>query len=269
MKNQKKKKKRLATINRRLLIVGSILVIVVLVIAILLFTLKDDTFDTTITLNFKDRTKDSLEFKYKDYYTVGWLQVQGTNIDSAILNVDDFTNETGIFEHGWRSNTYATNENREVVIGHNFINVSSTPIRDMSMLNYFEGLMAFTYYDFAQDNLYISYTKDGVEELYKIYAVGFYDYAGYSDMSMSNPIQIKEYIEETRKNSIYDYDIDVNENDRLLTVKTCTRYFGAFGKRQFIVDARRVREGEKIEKYEVKKNENFDKLSEGAASENG
>jgi hypothetical protein len=269
MKNQKKKKKkRIATINKRLLIVGSILVIAVLVIAIVLFTIKEAPFDTTITLNFKDRTKKSLEFKHGDFYTVGWIQVQGTNIDMPVINGFDYGDD-GISDYAWRSSEYDTDETREVIGGHNIINLSSTPIRDMSMLNYFEGLMAFTYYDFAQDNLYISYTKEGQEGLYKIYAIGFYDSAGNNDRSMSNPEQIKEYITSVRDNSIYDYDIEVDEDDELITIKTCTRYFGAFEKQLFVIDARKVRDNEEIEKYKVKKSKNFDMLSEGVTTENG
>ncbi len=265
---KKRKKKKSINARKKMLIVTSLLVIIVLVIALIYFSVKPKEFDTNITLNFKDRTKDSLEFKHEDFYTVGWIQVQGTNIDIPVINGFDY-GEDGISDYAWRSSEYDTDETREVINGHNIINVSSTPIREMSMLNYFEGLMAFTYHDFAQDNLYISYTKEGVEEIYKIYAIGFYDYAGDSNRSMSNPEQIKEYIASVRDNSIYDYDVDVDENDELITIKTCTRYFGAFEKQLFVIDARKVREDEKIEKYKVEKSKNFDMLAEGAATENG
>lgn len=265
---KRKAKSKKANIKKQMLITGSILVIVVLVVAVVYFSIENSKFDKNITLNFQDRTEDSLEFKHGDFYTVGWIQVQGTNIDTPVINSFDYGDD-GISDYAWRSSEYDTDETREVISGHNIINVSSTPIRDMSMLNYFEGLMAFTYYDFAQDNLYISYTKEGKEELYKIYAIGFYDYAGNNDRSMSNPEQIKEYIASVRDNSIYDYDIEVDENDELITIKTCTRYFGVFEKQLFVIDARKVRDDEKIEKYKVKKSKNFDMLAEGAASENG
>ena len=251
-----------------MLIAGSLLVIVVLAVAVIYFSIENNKFNKDITLTFNDRTQDSLEFKHEDFYTVGWIQVQGTNIDMPVINGFDYGDD-GISDYAWRSSEYDTDETREVISGHNIINVSSTPIRDMSMLNYFEGLMAFTYYDFAQDNLYISYTKEGKEELYKIYAIGFYDYAGNNDRSMSNPEQIKEYIASVRNNSIYDYDIEVDENDELITIKTCTRYFGAFEKQLFVIDARKVRDNEEIEKYKVKKSKNFDMLSEGVTTENG
>ena len=265
-KSQTKNRKQV--LKKSVLIVVSILVVIVLIVAIIYFSLAGSKFDTNITLNFNDRTQESLEFKHKDFYTVGWIQIQGTNIDTPVINSIDYGDD-GISDYAWRSSEYDTDETREVISGHNIINVSSTPIRDMSMLNYFEGLMAFTYYDFAQDNLYISYTKEGKEELYKIYAIGFYDYAGDNDRSMSNPEQIKEYIASVRNNSIYDYYIEVDENDELITIKTCTRYFGAFEKQLFVIDARKVRNDEKIEKYKVKKDENFDMLSKGVASENG
>ncbi|HIT22436.1 MAG TPA: hypothetical protein IAB56_05700 [Candidatus Scybalousia intestinigallinarum] len=267
MKKRKAKSKK-QNIKKQMLIAGSLLVIVVLAVAVIYFSIENNKFNKDITLTFNDRTQDSLEFKHEDFYTVGWIQVQGTNIDMPVINGFDYGDD-GISDYAWRSSEYDTDETREVISGHNIINVSSTPIRDMSMLNYFEGLMAFTYYDFAQDNLYISYTKEGKEELYKIYAIGFYDYAGNNDRSMSNPEQIKEYIASVRNNSIYDYDIEVDENDELITIKTCTRYFGAFEKQLFVIDARKVRDNEEIEKYKVKKSKNFDMLSEGVTTENG
>ena len=267
MKKRKAKSKK-QNIKKQMLIAGSLLVIVVLAVAVIYFSIENNKFNKDITLTFNDRTQDSLEFKHEDFYTVGWIQVQGTNIDMPVINGFDYGDD-GISDYAWRSSEYDTDETREVISGHNIINVSSTPIRDMRMLNYFEGLMAFTYYDFAQDNLYISYTKEGKEELYKIYAIGFYDYAGNNDRSMSNPEQIKEYIASVRNNSIYDYDIEVDENDELITIKTCTRYFGAFEKQLFVIDARKVRDNEEIEKYKVKKSKNFDMLSEGVTTENG
>ena len=57
---------------------------------------------------------------------------------------------------------------------------------------------------------------------------------------------------------IYNYDIDVNSKDKIISLITCTRYFGLYGKTQFRVDARMVRENEKIVKYKIETNQNYD-----------
>ena len=212
-----------------------------------------------MTLDFESRVEQLANFDSENYYKIGWLQVQGTNIDVPILDATA-SNDSLAYSFGWRSPSYTTGENREVLLGHNVLNVSSTPMSSNDNLRDFEALMSYSYYDFAKDNLYIQYTKDGKDELYLIYAIGFYDYTFDSSESFSDSKQIKQYIQKVRNNSIYRYNVDVSEQDTLLTVKTCTRYFGVNEKQQFIIDARKVRDGEEILKYSVLKTELFDEL---------
>ena len=212
-----------------------------------------------MNLEFQSRIEEINNFDSGDYTTVGWLQVQGTNIDFPI--VESFLTEIEPkFDYGWQSPNYVKGGNREVLLGHNILNVSSTPMLSNENLKNFESLMSFVYPEFAKDNLYIQYTKDGKDEVYLIYAIGFfqtgYDYA----QSMSDKVKIKNYINKVRKNSIYNYDIDVNENDSLIAVKTCTRYFGSNDKQQFVIEARKLRDDEKIVKYKVSTSKQFSKI---------
>lgn len=267
MKNKKINKKKF--IIACLICITFILVVVFSIIkAKPIIKLKSNFKSEKVNLQFKDRTTDLANYQYKNYLTIGWLQVQGTNIDYPILSSNAANDEDVTKNYGWRSPYYQSNENREVLLGHNIINVSSIPIRDMSVLNNFEGLMAFTYDDFAKKNLYISYTKNNETSIYKIYAVGFYVYESTSDTGYTDKEEITSYINKTRKNSIYDYDVDVTAEDELLTLKTCTRYFGIEGKRAFTIDARKIRENEDTITYEVKTNNNYQELSKGVSNEN-
>ena len=240
--------------KKKILFIG--LVIILLVIIVLVSFLS--TGNKTITLDFESRVDTLKQFK-TDYYKIGWLQVSGTNIDLPILD-STATSVEPDYSFGWRSDNYETGENREVLLGHNVINVSSNPMLSNDNLTDFESLMSFSHASFAKDNLYIQYTKNGKDELYLIYAIGFYSYNYDSAESFNSDEETKEYIEKTIQNSIYDYDVDVNSSDTLLTVKTCTRYFGANTLQQFVVDARKVREDEEIVKYNVKTNKKFDEL---------
>ena len=197
-----------------------------------------------VSLNFQNRINDLKIYQYEDYFTIGWLQVQGTNIDFPILDVRSSGIVSEEINFGWRSPYYESGKNHEVLLGHNIVNVSSTPIRDMTNLRNFEGLMAF------------------------IYAIGFYDYGSGVDDNLSSD-EVMQYISNAKKNSLYDYNLDVNQDDWLLTIKTCTRYFGANEKQQLIIDARRVRENESIETYEVTTNDNYNILSNGVTNEKG
>jgi len=128
--------------------------------------------------------------------------------------------------------------------------------------------MAFTYYDFAQENLYISYNTGDKEELYKIYAIGFNNYVDGTGESFKTPEATEEYIKKVRENSIYDYDIDVNGNDYIITIRTCTRYFGLYENQEFAIEARRVRDDEEILRYKVEKSDNYEMLSKAVGKEN-
>lgn len=225
---------------------------------------KNSNTVTTIELSFKNRVTDLKEFTYDEGSTaIGWLQVQGTNIDLPILMYSEDL-ESNNFDYGWRSPGYLSGGNRTILLGHNIINVSSDPLVSMDVLSNFEGLMAFVYEEFAQENLYISYTQGDDVEIYKIYAAYFNDYDTDDLSSMNSSKEVKKFIDKVKEISIYDYDVDVNEEDKLLTLKTCTRYFGSLEKQEFTIEARLVRKYEQIDKYEVKKNSNYDILNKNA-----
>lgn len=262
----KKKNKKIKLIT---IFLSILLIIGLLILIIYNLTTNKTQKVEKMNLSFENRVTDLANYSYKDYLTVGWLQVQGTNIDYPILDSTASNDDPTAQNYGWRSPYYETGKNREVLLGHNILNVSSTPLRDMTILNNFEGLMAFTYDDFASDNLYISYTKGNDTELYKIYAIGFYDYNTDSSEGFSNSDEVKKYISKVRKNSIYDYDVDVNEKDTIITLKTCTRYFGSKEKQELYIDARKVRTNEDITKYQVKTNDNYKMLTKGISQENG
>ena len=238
-----------------------ILIFIIILLAILIFknNNKNESKIELVDLKFESRINILDDFDSGDYYKIGWLQVQGTNIDLPIL--DSRTGTVNLdYSFGWRSSTYVTGENREVLLGHNVLNISSTPMLPNENLKDFEELMAFSHASFAKDNLYIQYTKNGKDEIYLIYAIGFYDYNYDDSESINNKEKLKKYISDVRKNSIYDYDIDVSEDDYLITIKTCTRYFGLNEKQQFIIEARKLRDNEKLIKYNVNTNKNFDSL---------
>ncbi len=239
-----------------------ITLIVMIILIITIFVCKDNIFtkrNTKMKLGFESRVEKLKNFDSGKYYKIGWLQVQGTNMDLPILDFSSYESEID-YSYGWLSSGYRTGENREVILGHNILNVSATPMLPNENLSDFEELMAFVYYDFAKENLYVQYTKDNKDELYLIYAIGFNNYGSDKAGSMKDKNDIKEYIERVRKNSIYDYDIDVNSNDTLLQIKTCTRMFGNEEKQEFVLELRKVRDNEKTYKYSVEINDNFEKL---------
>ena len=98
--------------------------------------------------------------------------------------------------------------------------------------------------------------------VYEVYAVSFPEY-GDTDVFVEENFtkeEMKEYIEQSLEDSIFKFNIDVNENDKLISLITCTRLFGAFSTREIRVDARMVREGETKVNYGVEKTSNYDEI---------
>ena len=211
-----------------------------------------------VDINFESRIDEINKFQ-TDAYKVGWIQVQGTNIDLPVLDYTTYLGDDVDYEYAWVANYFSKGMNRRVINAHNLLNVSPTPTKDVTNLRGFEALMAYVYYDYASENLYFQFTdyETQEEEIYKIYAIGFYDYNDYVLMGFDNKESVNKYIDMVLENSVYDYDVDVNSSDKLITLVTCTRFFGSSTKQQIFVDARKVRNNEEIVKYSVKKTKLF------------
>lgn len=241
-------------VKKKNIIIGIVVILAIITLFLLLGNYKSIKHEEMV-LDFKDRNKDLEDVIEANINKYGWLQVQGTNIDVPILKTTETMND---YSFGWISTNSIGYQTRRVLVGHNVLNVSSTPMVNNSILTDFEDLMSFVYYDFAKENMYVSFLENGVNKTYVIYAIGFYDYGYDNETGLNEKKEIKEYIKNAKANSIYKYDVDVNEKDDLLTVKTCTRYFGVDEKQQFILDLREIRENEKVVKYNVKKTKLYD-----------
>ena len=249
--------------KNKIIIRRVIFLLVFLVLLFLLFIFNRDSKKEEIvsSMNYKyeNRVEKLKNFDAKDYKKYGWLQVQGTNIDLPIVSY--WKQEDPDYNFGWIVNTSYDYDNRKILSGHNVLNVSTEPMVNDPKLTNFEDLMAFVYYDFAKDNMYLVYTEDGKDKVYVIYAVGFYDYNYKYDTYGLEEDEVKDYINYVKKNSIYDYKLKVNEKDEIITIKTCTRMFGFEEKQQLQIDARLLRDNEKIVKYKLNKTELYEKYN--------
>lgn len=235
--------------------IGIILLLIISIIFVS-FSLFKNKPKEKIVLNFEDGIKNLEKLEENELRKYGWLQIQGT-----LINVPILLGTNSDYSFGWISTRSIGMKTREVLVGHNVLNVSSTPMVNNSILSDFEDLMAFSYYDFAKDNMYVSFSENGENKIYVIYAVGFFDYGYDNSDGLNTDSEISDYIKMVKDNSIYKYDVDVNKDDNILTIKTCTRYFGVDEKQQFQIDVREVRENEEIVKYNVKKTKVYKELN--------
>ena len=202
---------------------------------------------------------------------IGWIKVQGTDIDYPIIYKNVYSDNDNV-DYLWSvSLAYdlEENENRGVIYGHNLRNVSNTPILNDHSLVRFEQLMYFTDYKFAKDNQYVQITINGKDELYKIYSVSFVSPTSDPGELTTSKEETDKYIKDALNNSLYDYHTDVNSDDQIMSLMTCTRFFGISSDvTQFRVDIRKVRENEKAVNSRVTKTSNYDIIEETIGGNN-
>lgn len=209
----------------------------------------------------EDRTNNvqKIKKKYNDEYVIGWLRVQGTNIDYPII--ENYSNEEEQkprdFDYLWSNNRVEDLTDYLAIFGHNIRNVSKHPIVGDKNMNKFEQLMGYMYYDFNQDNKYIQYTVGGKNYLYQIFSVAIvpsykidYDITSYTKKEKSK--KIKESIE----NSYFKYDIDVSNQDKIISLVTCTRFYGTRSD-NFKIDAKLVENEKKGYNYGVSESKKY------------
>ena len=72
--------------------------------------------------------------------------------------------------------------------------------------------------------------------------------------------EMKQYLNRLEKYNLYDYKVKVNENDNLVVLATCTRFYGTDDEIEFQVVGRMVRGGEDTKLYSVKKTEKYEEV---------
>ena len=249
-KNKKKYTKRLMCV-----IICSVLLIFTLVF--LLYRLVQPFYKVESRVDDVKKKDKELEEE-----VIGWVKVQGTHIDYPII-YSTGQEVDGDYGYSWSGQKSSNLTSRKVLLGHNILNLSSTPRTTNEMFSGFEETLSFLYPDFVEKNKYIQYTVNGEDYLYKIFAVSFVEtdsgdiYTNYMDKN-----DLKKYIKRVKKESYFDFDVDVDDNDGIITLATCTRFFGAVSGYSFRIDGRLVRNGEIVSNYDFKVKKNYNKIKE-------
>ena len=196
--------------------------------------------------------------------TIGWVRVQGTNIDLPIISNDEGNYIVQVEGYAWIDNTLSISENYKAILGHNILNLSSNPLKRSNDFKRFEELLYFVDYDFAKENKYFQITLNDEEKLYKIFMVGFVqkniELFGFTE---------NNYLEKIKELSIYDYDVKVNKDDKIISLITCTRFLGQTLNYSFYVTGKEVSENEKVTNYSVAKNKNYEKVKKVLETQGG
>ena len=256
-------KKVLKKKNKNILLIKSFIVILVLLlIGMLGYGFYRLTCKPYFSVNSRVDKLKEVQKKNPKYDILGWLIVQGTNIDFPIVYNDGDFPITSVFdEYAWMNNSELKGKNILSIFGHNIMNLSSKPEIASSEHTRFEQLPSFMYSDFAKNNKYIQFTTGDEDRIYKIFSVALVERDSLEPFNIKyNNRELNDYVKKAREDSFYDYDIDVNDSDEIISLTTCTRFNGQTNKYSLSITGRRLRESEKIKDYDMSEKDNYNKI---------
>ena len=166
---------------------------------------------------------DNLFEKNIDYR--GWIKIDNTNINYPILQGQD--NEEYL---------YKDINNEYIVSGSIFMNYLNNGFDDQNTVLFghnmkngtmFANLKKYKEEDFFYNNNYIEIELSNGQYLkYKVFSVYITDINdNYTKTSFEDKDEYKEFLERIKNKSIYKSDISVNENDKIITLSTCSYEF--------------------------------------------
>ena len=260
----RKKKLSAKLMNYNIVLIGALFVLVVFLSLLMASKMVGNPdyylMESRITNIEKAKQNDD-----DSHQTIAWVRVQGTNIDYPVFGeiTDDFDTTNVYDSFLWSLNDDSKFHNSLFFFGHNVMNLGPFPRQHDSSFTRAEELMNFVYYDFAKENQYMQLTMDGKTYLYKIFAVSFFSVTDLLEVPKGEmtSFQKNAFLNMLKEKTIYDYDINVSNEDDLLTVATCTRFF-MDKNYNFLVTGRMVRSGEAIDNYKVHRNKNYDKIDD-------
>lgn len=175
-----------------------------------------------VIVNREEILIDFTKLKEINKDTVGWIKVNGTDIEYAVVKAQDnsyylnhnFENEYN--KAGWiftdYKNKFDGTDKNIVVYGHNR--------RDGSMFASLKNILKEEWY-LNEENRKITFITEkekSVYEVFSIYQIEAEDYYITTDFKNG---EFLEYIKIVKDRSIKDFDVEVSEADNIITLSTC------------------------------------------------
>ncbi|MEG0752660.1 MAG: sortase [Angelakisella sp.] len=200
--------------------------------------------------------------------TIGYLYIPGTNISHAVVqNTSDvnyytkrgYDKQSSYYGVLWTnpdtnsSGSSANMSSNTVIYGHNWTNYSSNPRIRSSNDIMFGQLTSYHHLAMAKSYPYFYYSTAQEAMTFKIFACFYAEPAFGYNQTEGNTQYI---VEEALRRSRHDFNVDVSGSDKIITLSTCTRAYGATSNQRFVVMGRLLRPGESITPVDVVANPN-------------
>lgn len=170
-----------------------------------------------------EKEEENLYDKYEDYR--GWIKIDNTNINYPIVQGKDnsFYLDKDINKNYLSSGSifmnylnHGFNDENTVLFGHHMRNKTMfAQLKKYKEKEFFYG----------NNDIEIEVENDKVLK-YKVFSAYVTDAKdNYIKTNFDDKAQYKEFLEDIKNKSQYKSDIDVNENDKIITLSTCSYEF--------------------------------------------
>lgn len=186
---------------------------------------KSISINDTIEDTIDDEGKYNIDFKTlkeKNTDTVGFLKVNGTDVETIVVkgkdnsyylshNFEKEYNSAGWIFTDYRNKLDGTDKNI-IIYGHN--------MRNNTMFGTLKNILNKDWQE-NEDNRFITFITENEEstyEVFSVYQIEAEDYYMKVDFAKG---EFKKYIDSMKLRSRYDFNVKVSENDSILTLSTC------------------------------------------------
>lgn len=160
--------------------------------------------------------------KNKNSDTVGFLKVNGTQIEYAVVqskdnnyyltnNFEKKSNSAGWIFSDYRNKLDGTDKNI-IIYGHN--------MRTNAMFGTLENALTKKWQENKENRRIVFATENeySIYEVFSVYQIEAEDYYMTTDFKNN---EFKEFVNTIKNRSVFDFEVNVDENDKILTLSTC------------------------------------------------
>ena len=181
---------------------------------------------------------DFKKLKEKNSDTVGYLKVNNTDVEYVVVKGNDndfylnhnFNKEYNVA--GWIFADYKNNfdgtDKNIVIYGHN--------MQDGSMFASLKNILTSNWQNNTNKQIKLV-TEQGTitYQIFSSYTIEAEDY--YITTNFQNEEEFNNFLNTVSKRSYYDYNVEVNESDNVLTLSTCT----GTGNNRIVIHAKQIK----------------------------
>lgn len=201
----------------------------------------------------REDTLDAIAYAHtQNADTVGWLRVPDTEISNSVLQSYNNVyylrlNELGQEDiYGCYFADYEASFGDRQTMSQNTIIYGHSDLQDNPEGPRFSQLFHFTDPEFAQNTPYIYFSTLEEEMVWQVFAVSYADVGfDYIRPNLTGN-EVVTLANEAKARSIYNYDVEVGPQDKILTLSTCTVKFGQRNDIRFLIMAKLVPAEEKL-----------------------